>query len=156
MPFSAGALHPLGTGSCGTYQGRPAACRVFPTKFDLNSELPIIHAVPEYGRAEQLPQYKLCPRQWQPQDVDPVEAAQELVVARYEMNFFHQLAQLWNQHQGPWDVFPDFIRDVYSRRIKDLTHQQPAATVETGEEEDLSGHILKMPQIAAHQKRGAA
>lgn len=149
--FPADADHPLGTAHCGMYQGRPAACRVFPTKFDVNNELPIIHPVPEYGRQEKLPQFKLCPRQWTPADIDPLESAQELVVARYEMRFFHQLARLWNRNPGPWAIFPDFLREVYANRVT-LMPQQEAEDLMT--EDDIRKNIVKIPQ--ASQKRGAA
>lgn len=115
----------VGAAHCGAYSGRPAACRVFPTKFDVNNQLPILHAVPEYGREERRPEFRLCPRQWTPQDVDPLQAARELVVARYEVQFFHQLAALWNQQPGPWEIFPEFLREVYANRVSPIPDGQP-------------------------------
>ncbi|MBL4885822.1 MAG: YkgJ family cysteine cluster protein [Planctomycetaceae bacterium] len=111
------AEHPLGISRCGMYLGRPAACRVFPTKYDVEHELPILHTVPKYGREEQNPAYQLCPRQWVKEDVDPIAVAHELMIARYEVSFFNHIAEAWNRSPKPWDMFPGFIRDVYANRI---------------------------------------
>jgi len=136
------AEHPLGRGECSIYHSRPAACRVFPTKFDVQNELPILHSVPEYGRDQKLPQFKLCPRQWTPADVDPIDATNDLVVARYEARFFSQLARLWNQKVGKWEVFPEFLRDVYARRVQDIPEEQYAE----------EPHILKLADFQRAQR----
>jgi len=138
--------HPLGQGACGIYEARPAACRVFPTKFDVETELPVVHPVPEYGRDEQLPQYKLCSRQWKASDIDPVRAAHDLVVARYEIRFFRQIAELWNRQVGPWSVFPEFLRNVYSQRVREIPQEEFA------HEEP---YILKMSDHKEHFRKSA-
>ncbi len=109
--------HPRGVSRCGMYQGRPSACRVFPTKYDVQNELPILHTIPEYGREEHVPAYKLCPKQWAKEDVDPLAVAHELMIARYEVGFFKRIAEAWNRSPKPWELFPAFLRDVYARRI---------------------------------------
>jgi len=111
------AEHPLGTGTCGIYEHRPGACRAFPTKLNATGELTVIYDVPSYGRSSQDPIYSLCPRPWTPSDIDPLQAAEDVVVARYEMNFFHRLAESWNRTAGDWSVFPDFLRLVYANRV---------------------------------------
>lgn len=110
--------HPLGQARCGIYGNRPSACRVFPTKFNETGDLVVLHDVPELGRSEGHPAYELCPRQWQASDVDPVRSLQDLVIARYEMAFFSELARIWNQVPRAWKVFPDFLRLVYSNRAR--------------------------------------
>lgn len=121
---------PLGEARCGVYGCRPAACRVFPTKFSRSGQLAVLTDVPCRGRSGEEPLYSLCPRPWEPRDVDPVAALQDLVVARFEMNFFHQLADGWNRRPGQWEVFPDFLRLIYSRRVgreppAEAAEQQP-------------------------------
>jgi hypothetical protein len=109
--------HPLGVARCGMYENRPAACRVFPTKLNENRDLAIIYDVPERGRAGSNPIYQLCARPWEPEDVDPVQGLQDLVVAQYEMSYFHMLADAWNRGAGLWSAFPDFLRMVYGSRV---------------------------------------
>ena len=121
--------HPLGTAHCGIYHLRPGACRAFPTRLNNTGELAIIYDVPERGRDNSDPLYELCPRQWEPADLDPVGGVQDLVVARYEMDFFRQIAQVWNRVPRSWNVFPDFLHLVYERRVvreSDVAEEPPA------------------------------
>lgn len=129
--------HPLGVARCGIYGQRPTSCRVFPIKFDEKSELAIIYDVPARGRADDNPAYSLCPRQWEASDVDAIDAVRDLVIVKYEMSFFHQLAAIWNQVPRPWTMFPDFLRLVYSKRVVRET------AIEVAPEEEPV--ILKMP-----------
>ncbi len=118
------ATSPLGTGVCGIYGSRPSACRAFPTRFNETSDLVIIHEVP--GRGKPLnsnPAYTLCPRPWTKEDVDPIQAAEDLAVARYEMQFFKTLAVQWNQRPQDWELFPHFLRMVYGARVVAETKQ---------------------------------
>jgi Fe-S-cluster containining protein len=111
------ADHPLGRSRCGIHNLRPATCRVFPTKFNATGELAVIQDIPRPTRDGGESVYDLCSRQWEPADLDPVEPLHDLIVARYEMQFFHRLADQWNQSPRPWAVFPDFLRMVYSQRL---------------------------------------
>ena len=111
------AEHPLGQARCGIYNFRPAACRVFPTKFDPANELAVIQDIPQRSRDVNDEIYDLCPRPWEPEDLDSVRPLHDLVIARYEMQFFCSIAERWNRNPRPWDVFPDFLRLVYSRRV---------------------------------------
>lgn len=133
---------PLGTGNCGIYRSRPAACRVFPTKFDLNSELPVVYNIPENPREKEHKAYKLCHREWQPEDIDSLDAMACLSVAETEMKFFRQLAQIWNRMPAEWEVFPDFLRLVYNNRI--LREQAQPLIPEVEETEHEEPVILKM------------
>ena len=108
--------HPLGQARCGNYEHRPSACRAFPTKLNQTGDLAIIYSVPEKGRSGD-PAYELCPRDWIPADLDPIQTVQDLVVAKYEMTFFTQLAKIWNRAPREWSVFPDFLHAVYAQRI---------------------------------------
>ena len=110
-------LNPLGAAHCGIYDSRPAACRAFPMKLDSTGELAILYDVPPRGRAGRHPAYDLCPRPWDPADVDPLSAVQDLVLARHEMSFFRRLAEIWNRRPQSWLVFPDFLRLVYANRV---------------------------------------
>jgi len=109
--------HPLGQGRCCIYLHRPMACRAFPAKLNETGELAELQSVPGHARDEAVAVYQLCPRPWEPEDLDPVETPQTLAVIRYEMAFFHNVARLWNRQPQPWTAFPDFLDYVYSRRI---------------------------------------
>jgi Fe-S-cluster containining protein len=112
------AEHPHGLARCGIYNSRPAACRAFPAKLNSTNELAVLYDVPPRGRTDtDDPLFDLCPRSWQPEDLEPVSAVQDLVIARYEMGFFRQLATVWNSKPRPWAVFPDFLRLVYNNRV---------------------------------------
>lgn len=131
------AAEPLGVARCGIYGQRPSACRVFPAKMNAGGQLAILYDVPETGRPGGHPVHQLCPRQWTPADIDAVQHVQDLVVARYEMEFFHLLAKSWNRRPGPWRLFPDFLKMVYASRIR------PAEEIEDATPE------IRYPRIAA-------
>ena len=121
------AEKPLGQGSCGIHPSRPSACRAFPTKFNPTGELVVLHDVPARGRAQDHPAYTLCPRPWRPDEIDPLQAPQDLAVAKYEMDFFHSVAGLWNRVPRAFGLFPDFLRLVYGNRVL-REPEAPAAT----------------------------
>jgi Fe-S-cluster containining protein len=133
------AEQPLGISKCGIYGARPAACRVFPTKFDDSGELAVICNVPAAGREGSHPVYQLCPRAWKPEDLDPLQQVQDLVLARFEMNFFFKLAAAWNANPGEWRLFPDFLQMVYARRVITADEDRGAEPAE----------FVKFPRIAA-------
>ena len=141
------AEQPQGTAHCGIYENRPGACRAFPVQLNATSDLAVIYDVPKSGRPDAGPAYQLCPRPWTPDDIDPIQHIQDLVVARYEMNFFHVLAQSWNQQPGSWKLFPDFLQLVYAQRIR------PSSELEMVDETDAGPKTIPMtsvyPRIAA-------
>ena len=120
------AEKPLGQGSCGIHPSRPSACRAFPTKFNVTGDLAVIHDVPPQGR-ENLPVYSLCARQWKPEEIDPLQAPQDLAVAKYEMDFFRSIAAIWNRVPRPFAVFPEFLRLVYQNRVMREPDAAPVA-----------------------------
>jgi Fe-S-cluster containining protein len=136
------AEHPLGISQCGIYAERPTACRVFPTRFDHSGELAVIHDIPAAGR-EGHPVYQLCPRAWKPEDVDPLQQVQDLVLAKFEMNFFFKLAAAWNANPGEWRLFPDFLQLVYARRVITAEEERSA------EPAPEPAETLTFPRIAA-------
>lgn len=139
------AGHPLGVGRCGIYGSRPAACRAFPTKFNAAGDLVLIHDVPADPPGAAHPVHALCPREWEVSDIDPIEAVQDLSAARYEMAVFHQVAATWNRRPQAWEVFPEFLRLVYSRRI-----------VREADYEGDAPHIIKLPHRQGERRSHAA
>lgn len=110
---------PAVTGSyCGIYNQRPLACRTFPTKLHASGLLAEVHSIPASGRAnDPNPAFKLCSRPWRADEIHPIESLQNLVLIRFEMQFFQQVADVWNQTRGDFELFPDFLHEVYSRRV---------------------------------------
>ncbi|QDU79363.1 Flagellin N-methylase [Polystyrenella longa] len=131
--------HPLGVARCGIYNSRPSACRVFPTRFDNTGDVVEIVQVPNQLNEDENQAYNLCPRPWEPADFDPVTTMEHLTIAAYEMRFFHKIAQLWNRKPGPWNIFPDFLKIVYSERVM---HGEKTL------DEELFPTIIKFPAAA--------
>ncbi|MBI1313493.1 YkgJ family cysteine cluster protein [bacterium] len=149
---------PLGQSHCGIYDIRPAACRVFPTKFNATGELALIQDIPDRTREGDNAIYDLCSRQWEPSDLDPVQPLHDLIIARYEMQFFHQLAEQWNQEPRPWEIFPDFLRLIYSQRLmRESATTVPthsAATPDLTQSPDDAPTVLSFPDVE-RQSRAA-
>jgi Fe-S-cluster containining protein len=142
------AEHPRGSARCGIYESRPSACRVFPTKFSNSGEFVVLYDVPRSSRDAGNPAYELCPRPWEPADVDSIQSAADLVVAKYEMTFFHSLAAVWNRKPQPWEIFPDFLRLVYAERVQRAAHVDQAVEDEPW--------LIKFPVRAAGRQAKAA
>ncbi len=111
------AESPLGRARCGIYGVRPSACRVFPTKFNATNDLAVVVDIPDRMRETTNPAYTLCPRPWEPEDVDPIQSVQDLAVIKYELAFFRQVAKIWNRSPASWEAFPQFLQIVYSKRV---------------------------------------
>jgi Fe-S-cluster containining protein len=121
---------PLGRARCGIYDSRPTACRVFPTKLSACGSLAVLHDVPASGRpADGSPAFQLCGRPWTPAEVDPIAAVQDLLVLQFELQFFRQVATLWNRDPGRWRDFPEFLRLVYSQRVQPIPHVEHEAGI---------------------------
>jgi Fe-S-cluster containining protein len=112
------AESPLGVSHCSIYHQRPLACRVFPTKLDRLGEVAELHSIPPYGRpSDPHPIYNLCPRPWEPTDVDPIATVQNLILIRFEYQFFEKVARIWNAALPEYELFPTFLREVYRHRV---------------------------------------
>ncbi len=135
---------PLGQARCGIYASRPMACRTFPTRFNVTGELAVLHDVPATGRSENHPVYALCARPWRPDEIDPLQAPQDLAVSKYEMEFFRSVAAIWNRVPRPFAVFPEFLRIVYQNRV---TREPDAAPVA----EEPAPRILPFPAAASRR-----
>ncbi len=118
--------NPIGASRCGIYNHRPSSCHAFPMKLDDSGELTILYQVPKHGREDKNPLYDLCPREWEIEDIDPIEAPQQLSMAHYEINFFNQVAQIWNRNPREWEVFPEFLHIVYNNRVMKQESPKPA------------------------------
>ncbi len=146
-------------------------------KLNNTGDLAILYDVPKPGRDGGHRAYDLCPEPLQPSDFDPIQSVQELVISKYEMQFFQQVADIWNRQPGEWKMFPEFLHFVYAERIgvsetRAVAVAEPAAPVlepdmtETGGPESVTPEtteyepiILSFPDPAketdSQQKRAA-
>lgn len=77
-----------------------------------------VFEIPAHGRAnDPHPIYSLCGRPWELSDLDPVQAVQDLVLVRFELDFFTKVAAVWNRAVAEFEVFPEFLREVYLNRV---------------------------------------
>jgi len=139
--------HPLGQGRCGIYASRPMACRVFPTRFSNTGPLVVLNHVPQRVLpTEDGPIYNLCGRPWEAADIDPIQGLQDLVIAKFEAEFYQQVAAAWNQHRWEWDIFPAFLQATYEQRVVQRTSEGLASQVPP---------ILSIHSLPKKQRRAA-
>ena len=139
---------PLGASYCGIYNERPSACRVYPTKFDRTGEMAVLCEIPAPKSGSSHPAHRLCAKPWEPHDFDPVEQVQALAVAKFEMNFFFRLAEAWNARPRDWQAFPEFLRLVYSNRIRSEADYHEGECDEIQDEIEPRP-IVRFPRLAA-------
>lgn len=131
--------HPLGTAHCGAYASRPLVCRVYPTKLAEGGMHAELHEVPPHGRPnEPHPIYSLCQRPWTISDIDAITAVQDLVLMQFELRFFQQVAAVWNRYVSEFEVFPDFLKEVYRSRVVYETREGLSAAIPGGVASSLS------------------
>ena len=142
---------PLGRAACSLYDKRPAACRAFPMRMDASRELVQLEPLHAMGRpSDPQPAYRLCPRSWQPHEVDVVETPGQLAAADAEMQFFHKVAALWNRNRGPWEAFPTFLHLVYAGRVVQgetarPNSNEPASGVADESSTDMAERPISVP-----------
>lgn len=112
LPESSGSA---GSSICSIYESRPAACRVFPFRFEPSGRVGIQPSLTT-PRAPVTPT-TLCPSEWNISDVQRLQAEFDLEDCLRQMELFHLIARKWNIVPGPWSLFPDFIDDIYSRLL---------------------------------------
>lgn len=99
---------------CSVYESRPVVCRVFPFRWDSNGRVAVQPGV-ERGAEEVAGRPALCPSRWNLTDEQCEQAAADLEQCREEMAVLRLLAERWNRHPGPWELFPEFLRIVSAR-----------------------------------------
>lgn len=110
---------PLGTASCGIYDSRPLPCRVYPTRLGASGLLAELHQVPAHGRPDEPAEtaYKMCARPWELAEIDPISSVQNLIVLQFEIDFFSQVAAVWNRARLEFELFPAFLFEIYQNRV---------------------------------------
>lgn len=108
-----------GTGTsrstCSIYESRPAACRVFPFRFEPSGSVGIQPDVTK-NDGKSIPA-SLCPSAWNVSAEQRWQAEIDLGDCLQQMALFRLIAERWNAEPGPWPLFPAFIVDIYSRLL---------------------------------------
>ena len=72
--------------------------------------------MPEYGREERHPAYRLCPCPWTKAELNVAATVVGLHETVSEMRFLHLVARSWNRVAAEWELFPEFLETVYRSR----------------------------------------
>lgn len=104
---------------CGIYGCRPLTCAIYPVKLD-NSGLfgyaadPYINCDKKNNAA-----YNVCPRPLKDDDFTDHsgEMMKTLALRKFEMDFFKELANGWNEKPGSLKEFFEYIEKIYKNRV---------------------------------------
>lgn len=104
---------------CGIYDVRPLVCTIYPAKLHKNE---LIGITSDPGKRLDKPDnaaYNLCPRDLNKLDLldNSDEIIKNLVLYKYEMNYFKFLAETWNQGNGDFGEFFTFLEAAYENRV---------------------------------------
>lgn len=104
---------------CGIYNCRPLICSTFPSKFDMTGKQGIIFNVNSSNLNQGNPIYNQCPRKITEQDIadSKDQIMKNLIMRKYEGDYFQNLSDYWNQKPGTIKEFFAFIKNVYQNRI---------------------------------------
>lgn len=102
------------TARCSIYESRPVVCRVFPFHRNEGGRVGIQPGV-ERGTQSVAGRPALCPSRWRLSQDQTEQAEADLDRCRDEMALLRLLADRWNRQPGPWELFPEFLRIVFSR-----------------------------------------
>lgn len=102
---------------CGIYSCRPFVCTAYPATFDVTEKRGIVKNIK--NESSEHPIYNLCPRKITDKDLSGSSdhIMQALIMRKYELEYFKNLAEYWNQNPGSTENFLNFIRKVYDSRV---------------------------------------
>lgn len=144
--------HPGGrvAARCGIYGSRPIMCRTYPALFD-PAEGPLVanRASMQAASGDDA----LCPQPWTAEMYapDPTGTVHDLVIERYEFEFFGAAVAAWNAEPRPRAEFFEFMMAVYTNRLR--TAPPSYAAAETKVEPLTLGDIF--PQYRAFRRKPA-
>ncbi|EKE04582.1 MAG: hypothetical protein ACD_20C00046G0003 [uncultured bacterium] len=103
---------------CGIYGIRPITCAIYPTKLH-DDGLIGIAGNPDNDNASGNAAYDLCPRPLIEEDFAGCSGddVQNLVLYKYEMNYFKSLSEVWNAEPGDFAKFIAYLEAAYKNRI---------------------------------------
>jgi len=106
-------------GRCEIYSCRPFVCAAYPAIFDATEKQGVIKNVGAKSKSSEHPIYNLCSRKITSEDfadsLDQIMKA--LIMRKYELEYFKNLADYWNQKPGSLNDFLSFMATVYQNRV---------------------------------------
>jgi len=105
---------------CGIYNIRPLTCSTYPAKLEQNS-LSAYYIDPFISSEEKKSSFdKACPRPLSKDDFDNNSAnmMKDLVLYKFEMDFFKMLSEKWNKNPRASDDLITFLKEEYKNRVK--------------------------------------
>ena len=104
---------------CGIYNNRPLACSMYPAKWDDNGLTAIAKDPGKHLPEANNPAYYLCPVDLSQSDFmdNSDEIIKDLVLFRYEMDYYKAFADYWNQQEGDFGEFFPILEKMYQNRI---------------------------------------
>ncbi|OGI19562.1 MAG: hypothetical protein A2287_07630 [Candidatus Melainabacteria bacterium RIFOXYA12_FULL_32_12] len=103
---------------CGIYESKPLTCSIFPSKLH-DDGLIGVSGNPKNNNTTGNPAYDLCPRLLEEKDIEDFSdnAVQNLVLYKYEMDYFKSLAKVWNEYPSDFARFIAYLEAAYKNRI---------------------------------------
>jgi len=104
---------------CGIYNCRPFVCTAYPAKFDITEKRGIIVNVGSKSESSEHRIYNLCPEKITGEDIadSSDQIMKALIMRKYELEYFKNLADYWNQKPGSLSDFLIFMTNVYQNRV---------------------------------------
>ncbi|EKE04590.1 MAG: hypothetical protein ACD_20C00044G0002 [uncultured bacterium] len=105
---------------CGIYNTRPLTCSTYPAKLEQDGLSAHYFDPFEDSNKDESPAYKACPRPLTKDDFETSSAdiMKNLVLYKFEMDFFTMLAEKWNKNPRSSDDLMDFLKEEYNNRVK--------------------------------------
>lgn len=106
------------TARCGIYDNKPFACAIYPAKLHEDG-LTGLAGNPPGANESSNPAYNLCHRPLTDEDLADYSGntIRNLVIYKYEMDYFRSLAEVWNKSPRDFAQFFAFLEIAYKNRI---------------------------------------
>lgn len=104
---------------CGIYNCRPLTCSSFPYKLDTTEKFANVLDLTSNNNKGVHPVYNVCSRKITRDDLPESSDGilQDLVMRKYELEYFKDMAEYWNQKPGTIDEFLAFMKITYQNRV---------------------------------------
>jgi Fe-S-cluster containining protein len=109
---------------CAIHQARPGVCRLFPLKLDISGGYQQ-RELPAHGRETSDPAYRLCPRDWTPDELRSAHPPALQDEVRGDLLVWREVASLWNETGLSAEHLSDFLDAIYSGLARDATDGTP-------------------------------
>lgn len=105
---------------CEIHSSRPGVCRLFPLKLDTSGSYEQ-RELPTHGRDSSDPAYRLCPRDWTPDELRSAHPPELQDEVRGDLLVWREVASLWNETGLSAEHFPEFLDAIYSGLARDAS-----------------------------------